>query len=254
MPENARKGQPVWIDYVCQDFETTKSFYTTLFGWEVVDQGADFGHYHQIHKDGSAVGGFMRAMNPDGTPNLDIPTSWTTYLNTLSIHETYDSALASGAGAIVAPMAVGPLGEMAVVADPTGAVVGLWQSEAFTGFDLPLTPGTPVWFELLTTDYPLATDFYGEVFGFDLATMDGFDYSTHGDGPDAVAGICDASQWSIPQSYWRPYFNVENADASVEVIVRLGGTILDGPADSPFGRIVTAADPEGAVFQLQQNL
>ena len=33
-----------------------------------------------------------------------------------------------------------------------------------------------------------------------------------------------------------------------------GGKVLDGPEDSEFGRIATVADPEGATFQLHQDL
>ena len=29
-----------------------------------------------------------------------------------------------------------------------------------------------------------------------------------------------------------------------------GGTVLDGPSNSPFGRVATIADPEGATFQI----
>ncbi len=32
-----------------------------------------------------------------------------------------------------------------------------------------------------------------------------------------------------------------------------GGQVLDGPADSPFGRFATVADPQGAQFQINQD-
>lgn len=254
MPENARQGQPVWIDYVCQNFDATKTFYSEVFDWDIVDQGPDFGHYHQIMKGSHPVGGFMRAMNFDGTPNLATPAMWTTYLNTRSIEETYSAAVASGAAEIARPMDVGPLGKMAIVTDPTGAGVGLWQAKDFTGFDLPMTSGTPVWFELMTVNYPVALDFYSQVFAFDLEAVPGdFGYSTHGKEDEAVAGICDASQW-VAASYWRPYLKVDDADASSAKIVELGGAVLDGPLDSEFGRVVTVSDPEGATLQILQDL
>ncbi|RBP62524.1 hypothetical protein DFO66_11431 [Brevibacterium sanguinis] len=254
MPENARQGQPVWIDYVCQDLDTAKGFYSTVFGWDIIDQGPEFGHYHQILKGETPVGGFMRAMTMDGSPNPSIPTSWTTYLHADDIEVTYTAAVGAGAAAVTPPMAVGPLGQMAVVTDPTGAGVGLWQPREFSGFETPLTPGTPVWFELMTVDYQRATEFYRDVFAWDLAPMPGdFSYATHGSGVSAVAGICDARRWTT-SSYWRVYVNVESADDAARTIVDLGGQLLDGPEDTPFGRIATVADPEGARFQLHQNL
>lgn len=252
MPENARQGQPVWVDYTCHEFETTTKFYTEIFGWEFTDQGPDFGHYNMIMKDGAAIGGAMRAVNMDGTPNPMIPTTWTTYLHTDDIASTYAAALAAGAAPIAEPMAVGPLGQMAVITDPTGARVGMWQSGDFTGFDTPLTPGTPVWFELMTLDFSTALEFYRTAFSFDITLMEGFPYATHGPEATAVAGICDASEWT-QVSFWRDYFNVDDADAAAAKVTELGGKVLAGPEDSPYGRIVTVTDPEGATFQLQQN-
>lgn len=252
MPENLREGQPVWIDYTCHDFESTTKFYTEIFGWKFEDQGPDFGHYNMITKEGAAVGGAMRAVNMDGTPNPMIPAMWTTYLHTNDIANTYAAALTAGAAPIAEPMSVGPLGQMAVITDPTGAGVGMWQPGEFTGFDTPLTPGTPVWFELMTLNYPVAQEFYRTVFSFDIVAMEGFPYSTHGTEKNAVAGICDASEWT-QVSFWRDYINVEDTDATATRVAELGGKVLAGPEDSPYGRIATVTDPEGATFQLQQN-
>ncbi|MGC2939461.1 MULTISPECIES: VOC family protein [unclassified Brevibacterium] len=252
MPVNPREGQPIWIEYTCHEFESTTSFYSEIFGWEFTDQGPDFGHYNMITKDGSTIGGAMRAVNMDGTPNPMIPAMWTTYLKTADISAVYAKALEAGAAPIVDPLAVGPLGHMGVITDPTGAGVGLWQPGEFSGFDTPLTPGTPVWFELMTLNYPLALEFYRDVFSFDITEMEGYPYATHGADEDSVAGIFDASQWS-QVSYWRYYINVEDTDATATRISELGGTILAGPESSPYGRIATVADPEGATLQLQQN-
>lgn len=252
MPEKLREGQPVWVDYTCHDFESTTKFYTEIFGWKFEDQGPDFGHYHMITKDGASVGGAMRAMNMDGTPNPMIPAAWTTYLHTNDIANTYAAALTAGAAPVAEPMAVGSLGQMAVITDPTGAEVGMWQPGDFTGFDTPMTPGTPVWFELMTLNYPVATEFYRNAFSFELVAMEGFPYATHGAEENAVAGICDASEWT-QVSFWRDYINVDDADATATRVAELGGKVLAGPEDSPYGRIVTVTDPEGATFQLQQN-
>jgi predicted enzyme related to lactoylglutathione lyase len=51
-------------------------------------------------------------------------------------------------------------------------------------------------------------------------------------------------------SNWQVYFNVEDADASIEKAVSLGATVIDGPEDSPFGRLASLADPTGAMFKI----
>lgn len=128
MPTSPREGQPTWIDYTCQEFESTTNFYSEIFGWEFTDQGPDFGHYNMITKGGATVGGAMRAVHMDGTPNPLAPAMWTTYLHTDDISGVYAASLEAGAAPIAEPMAVGPLGQMAVITDPTGAGVGMWQA------------------------------------------------------------------------------------------------------------------------------
>ena len=43
---------------------------------------------------------------------------------------------------------------------------------------------------------------------------------------------------------------MEDADASIEKAVGLGAQVVDGPDDTPFGRLATLADPTGALFKI----
>jgi predicted enzyme related to lactoylglutathione lyase len=52
---------------------------------------------------------------------------------------------------------------------------------------------------------------------------------------------------------WQIYFGVEDADAALAKIVKLGGSVIMGPDDSPYGRLAQAADPTGAVFKIVQG-
>jgi predicted enzyme related to lactoylglutathione lyase len=75
-----------------------------------------------------------------------------------------------------------------------------------------------------------------------------------GDG-EGVAGIMDASEW-LPEgvpAHWSVYFTVESADATVAQAIELGGALVDGPDDTPYGRLVTLTDSTGARFKLVQN-
>ncbi|MDO5492860.1 MAG: VOC family protein [Nesterenkonia sp.] len=263
MPETPRHGAPIWVDLTVQDLEATTRFYAEVFGWEFTDTGPQFGHYHRITRDGHEVGGLMRAMTQEGEP-LEAPTVWTVYLETTDIEETVRRAEEAGGQVMVPAMPVHDMGSMAVLIDPAGAVVGVWQRGTFDGFDLPLTAGTPVWFESMSVNFDAALDFYRDVFDWEPAYMaedgtvvgepeDGvrYPYVTAGAGDEAVAGLCDAKEW-FDHSQWRWYVSVEDADATVAAILARGGTVLDGPMDSPFGRVATVADPEGASFQINQ--
>lgn len=50
--------------------------------------------------------------------------------------------------------------------------------------------------------------------------------------------------------HWHAYFGVEDCDAAVETVKEKGGSILNGPLDTPVGRITVITDPDGAAFSL----
>lgn len=154
-------------------------------------------------------------------------------------------------------MPVGELGSMAIAEDPSGAAFGLWQPHQFDGFEFTGKHGSPVWFEAMVSDFDAALPFYREALGWDTHAMGGddneeFRYVTNGEDRAATAGLCDASPWGDMPSYWRLYIGVDNTDESLEKLKELGGTVLDGPEDSPFGRLATVQDPQGASFQIIQ--
>ncbi|MGM7669640.1 VOC family protein [Microbacterium sp. A93] len=81
------------------------------------------------------------------------------------------------------------------------------------------------------------------------------DYANNHPGEAATAGLCGAPRAWFPEgtpSFWRAYFIVEDADAAAEQVRQLGGTVVDGPMDTPFGRLATVVDPAGATFQIAQ--
>jgi predicted enzyme related to lactoylglutathione lyase len=56
--------------------------------------------------------------------------------------------------------------------------------------------------------------------------------------PEAVP-----SQWSI-------YFGAEDVDMTLEVISGNGGGVVRAAQDTPYGRLASATDPTGVVFNL----
>jgi hypothetical protein len=150
---------------------------------------------------------------------------------------------------------VGDVGTMAMVADPSGAAVGLWQPGEHKGFTVMAEPGAPGWFELHTRDYDAALPFYRDVFGWDLHTMGDtpeFRYTTYGEGEAALAGMMDWSAMlpSDVPSHWVIYFTVADSDAAAATVVELGGAITTPPEDTPYGRLSVATDPTGTSFSM----
>jgi len=50
---------------------------------------------------------------------------------------------------------------------------------------------------------------------------------------------------------WSIYGETADVDGTAADVVRPGGSVVDGPVDTPHGRIATAVDPSGATFRLR---
>jgi predicted enzyme related to lactoylglutathione lyase len=232
------------------DTEASRAFYSELLGWEAEEPNADFGGYFNFSKDGVRVAGGVPQMNPDA----GMPDVWSVYLATEDAEKTVAAAVAAGSTVLAPAMAVGDLGSMAVVTDPGGAAVGMWQPGVHKGFGIYDEPGTPSWFELHTRAYEPSLAFYRDVFGWDTFTASDtpeLRYTTLGREQDALAGIMDATMY-LPEgapSSWKVYFRTTDVDASVAQAVGLGATLVQGPDDTPYGRLTVLNDPTGADFR-----
>jgi predicted enzyme related to lactoylglutathione lyase len=245
-------GAPCWIDLMTSDIVTARQFYGELFGWEC--QAGDeekYGGYTTARKNGKMVAGLMQK----DAEQAGMPDMWSTYLRSDDAAATAAAVTANGGQVYVPPMDVPEQGYMAIFGDASGAAVGVWQPREMKGYELVAEPGAAAWHELMAKDYDAAVKFYREVFGWETAVMSDtpeFRYTTLGSGDSAKAGIMDAAG-SLPAevpSYWQVYFNVEDADASVEKAVSLGAAVFHAAEDSPFGRMATLADPTGAIFKI----
>ena len=246
-------GAPCWIDLYSSDTHKAKTFYSKLFGWKAEAPEEGFGGYFVFTKDGKVVAGCMANDGEQGYPD-----AWTTYLTTDDAQRTADAAAAKGGHVHLAPMDVADNGRMAMVGDPGQAAIGVWQPGTQKGFEIRNEVGAPAWFELHTRAYDASVDFYRDVFGWDTHTVSDtpeFRYTTLGQGEGQLAGIMDASAY-LPEgtpASWTIYFEVPDADAALEKIVELGGSVIEPAEDTPYGRLATAADPTGTRFKLVAN-
>jgi predicted enzyme related to lactoylglutathione lyase len=245
-------GTPCWVELLTSDPGRSQEFYGRLFGWTVEDPGADYGGYKNFQLKGERVAGCMRNDGEAGIPDL-----WSVYLAVDDAEAAVARAAENGGQAMVPAMDVMTLGRMAVVVDPGGAVIGMWQPGDHRGFGFVGEPGAPSWFELHTRAYEPSLAFYRAVFGWHTrveSDSDEFRYSTVAVDDEQYAGVMDASGF-LPEGVpagWSVYFGVRDCDHSVSEVVSLGGEVVMKGEDTPYGRLATVTDPTGALFRLHQ--
>jgi uncharacterized protein len=247
MSLNDVPGEPIWIELFTPDTDGAKRFYGELFGWTARDSGPEFGGYITFERDGAEIAGCMRN---DG----EGVNAWTVYLESNNAADTVEMAKANGGQVIVEAMQVGDHGHMAVVTDPAGAAVGIWQPLSMSGISARGEVGAPAWFEVLSRDYDAVIPFYDNVFGWDTHTMSDapdFRYTTLGKDEHALAGIMDATAFLGDRpSFWNFYVEVADTDATIAKAKELGGSEVTAPDESPFGRLATIGDPSGIPFMV----
>jgi hypothetical protein len=247
-----RLGEPCWIDLMTSDTARSIAFYAELLGWRAVDTGTGSGRYTMFFHDNAVVAGLTAQEPANGIQNF-----WTTYLATVSVDETIRAATAAGAVVLAPPQTVGNQGRLAVLTDPAGAAVGIWEAGSHRGFGADNEVGTPVWHELMARDFPAAIAFYSDVFGWTpipLSATADFRYSTFGYDESMTGGVYDADA-TLPagvSSHWQVYLGVADVRASATKVRELGGTVLREPWDSDFGTFAQVTDPTGAGFMLGQ--
>ena len=243
-------GAPCWVDLFTSDPDKSVAFYSQLLGWSHEDAGEEFGHYINFSRGAARVAGAMRNDGGSGQPD-----AWSVYLLVADAEKALATAEAGGGQVVVPAMAVGDIGVMGMVVDPSGAAIGIWQAKEHPGFGVLAEPGAPGWFELHTKDFGKAIAFYRDVFGWDVhseSDTDEFRYSTLGTGEDARAGVMDASGYlpADAPSFWTVYFAVDDVDAKVAQAVQLGASVVEEATDTPYGRLVGLRDVTGAYVKL----
>jgi predicted enzyme related to lactoylglutathione lyase len=92
------------------------------------------------------------------------------------------------------------------------------------------------------------------VFGYEYGDMssDEFSYATLLLGGHEVGGIGaypDGTPADMPAA-WSTYFGTADTDSQVAAVTNNGGSVVRPAEDSPYGRLATVADNQGAVFSL----
>jgi predicted enzyme related to lactoylglutathione lyase len=262
--EGFQHGVPCWVDTWQADADAAVTFYRELFGWEAEDtMPEDFSGRHYMcrlrGRDVAAV-----ASRPEGAPDV---TAWTTYVWVEDVDRTVAKVIEAEGSVLKEPFEALDGGRIAIVADPAGAALGIWQPGAHKGAQLVNEPSAWAMSGLSTDDPEGAKRFYRNVFGWDTATFDagGAEITMWtvpgylGGEPqqpvprDVVATMVPASaDGEGPPPSWSVDFWIADVDRATAKVAELGGRVITQPYDIPNTglRQGVFADPEGATFSL----
>ena len=249
----------VWHDLLSDTPGETRTFYSELFGWEFKSLDVIGGNYEIISHEGKAIGGMVDQTRLPTTADI---SQWVVILAVADVAAAADAVVTAGGKVFTPPTSLGARGEIAVVADPQGAVVALLQ----TGGDDPTDAGADVanggflWNELWAENVDTATEFYQNIAPYTLEEL------TFNAGDDNVPYRVLSSQGRarvgirsnpVPDSSprWQSYLRVESLGAMEAILSRvpeLGGSVLMMATERPEGGYVSVIeDPSGAVVALQ---
>jgi uncharacterized protein len=238
---------PCWSELASSDPDAAATFYSGLFGWR--PEAAGVGTVVFTLGDLAAAG-----LAPASGPGQ--PSAWLTYISTEDIAATVESAVSAGGTVLHPPAEVGPRGQLAMVADPEGAVFALWQAGSFRGAQVANEPGAVCWSDMATRNIAGAAAFYGKVFGWveqegGLPTQfEYWEWSVNNRVVGGVSPMGDHYPAEVP-AHWRTTFEVADCAEIVARCAELGGQVAFGPMEDPVvGRFAQLLDPQGGSFSV----
>lgn len=247
-------GVPCWVVNLQPEPQAAADFYAGVFGWDIEPEG---GGYLSARLGGRHVAAIAPA--PDG-----VAPAWITHVRTDSAQQTAADAERAGGTVVAGPLDLSPMGKVAVLRDPAGAVFNAWEAGTREGAQTINEPSAWAMSALQTAEPDAATEFYATLFGWDfepfgppeagiqLMRLPGY----VGGEPqqpvprDVVAGMTPSAPGEPAR--WSPDFWIADADAAAERAAERGGAVLAGPMDRPPFRTAVLADPAGATLSVSQ--
>ena len=246
-------GRPLWYELMTTEMKQAEGFYRTVVGWKTAPFDGAGQPYTMFNRGGDvSIGGVMTR-----PAEMKAPPFWAMYIGVPKLEDAAARIEQLGGKHHTEVITVPNVGRMQMMMDPQGAAFYIFQPAREE--QRPETApeiGEGSWHELITTDAPAAMKFYQQIFGWQPSdTMDmgpAGKYQMFNRPHGMIGGIMPRppEMANVPPN-WVIYFRVPDVDAAAERIKTGGGKILSGPMEVPGGdRVLTAADPQGAVFGL----
>lgn len=215
-----------WMDVISSDIDRTLDYYTEVFGWSHEQLPIEHGEGYRVVRSGDVI----VAGAEEVAAERELDPVWTLMVETDDARGVIDAGVAAGATETFELSPMLDLGRIAMLRDPWGATLGVWEPGTFRPSIVPASPGRLTGAVLATPAVEDSIRFHREVFG------------------------------------WQPALGPHDLEAGIPVYVEAGDTdaiwipILSGPAVKTPSREGVAAprlaeagvhrcvDPMGASF------
>jgi len=249
-------GSFCWLELGTTDAGAAKTFYKDLFGWKPEDMPMGDMSYTIFKIGENDVCGAYRLMQEQ--LDAHVPPHWMLYIKVANADAANAKALQLGATQVVPPADIPHVGRFAVLQDPTGAHISIFQTGEHAGIKVFGEIGAPCWADLNTSNADKAAKFYGDWLGWTFdAGEDGYRHIINGTGQENMIGGIPPRMHAPPgtPANWMTYFHVADCKASAAKAAQLGAsTIMPADVMPDVGTIAVLADPQGAVFALYQHM
>lgn len=122
---NPSIGQFCWNELATTNLTAAKDFYAKSFGWSFTDSDMGEMTYTMIKSDGKEFAGMWQIPTDKAH---EIPPHWMCYILVKNLENSLKEVQKNGATIQVPATPVGNFGQFAVIIDPTGAHIALWES------------------------------------------------------------------------------------------------------------------------------
>jgi predicted enzyme related to lactoylglutathione lyase len=162
-------GVLCWVDTAQPDPKAALDFYGSILGWEFAGPGpmpgGIPGQYFVAQVNGRDVAGIGSLPDPGAA------ASWNTYVRVDSADEIVERARQAGGNLLIGPLDAAPAGRLAVLTDPAGAAICVWEASVREGAQLVNEPRTWAMSSLHVNDSQAAAAFYGSAFGWQAESV-----------------------------------------------------------------------------------
>jgi len=238
-------GKFVWAELFTVDPDAASKFYMGVFGWTGDTVDHHFVDYTVLMNGNRPVAGVRKRSAPTGKHI----SRWIHYIAVTDLAASLAMAKKAG-GEVVAPARKFPhIGSQAIITDPEGSPVGLLQSTSGDSADNEPAPGEWNWVHLFVKTPSAASDFYRQVFNYDVAPD-----SRPGKSAEVLlsstgfnrGGISVLENHEDAKPGWLGVIRVANLDETLAKVPTLGGEVMVAPHEAALGsRSAIIADPTG---------